>query len=85
VSDKVVSLRGEPIYQGSPQPDVITELEQLLEQARSGEVVGLAVALAYRDGTSSCGWGGIVSISVVGQCFSVAQRILRELNGWTNG
>jgi hypothetical protein len=84
VADKVVSLWGDPIYQGSPDPDVVRELERWLERARTGEVVGIAVAVHFSDGATGSSWGGVISMGVVGQCFGLAQRIIRKMNGWTN-
>lgn len=48
----VVDLRSReaPLFVGEPRPDVIRELEWLLEAARSGEVQAVAVAFTYRDG-----------------------------------
>ncbi len=53
---KVVSLNGDPIYSGEPNPDVVATLEEILEEARSGEVVAIAVVKIYRDGASGHAW-----------------------------
>lgn len=44
-----------------PQPhrDTVDLLERVLERARRGDVIGIALATAYRDGSSGTGftWG----------------------------
>jgi hypothetical protein len=56
----VVSLSGAPAMEaGEPDPNLIGELERLLELARSGEAQGIVGAFLYRDGTSAsfnAGW-----------------------------
>jgi len=51
---KVFALSGCPIASpGSPNESVVKCLEEILEQARSGEVSGIAVALQHGDGSTS--------------------------------
>jgi len=52
MSEKVTSLFGGPTGVLAPSEFVIRELEELLEAARSGEVIGMVVALALHDGCS---------------------------------
>lgn len=42
MADKVVPLFGQPLFSGEPSEAVIHRLEELLEQARAGSVVGVA-------------------------------------------
>jgi hypothetical protein len=47
-----------------PEPPingVVPLLEDLLEQARRGELSSIAVAIVYRDGASGRGWSKIPS------------------------
>jgi hypothetical protein len=76
---KVVGLHGQTVYAGEPNPDAVEELEAWLERARAGDVVGVAIAAHYRDGATGSRWGGVLSRSLVGQCFSLAHRITEKL------
>ena len=52
--DNVTAIRGGPIYQRSrPNPHVITMLEDLLERARAGNVIGL-VAVDVDEAGLAC-------------------------------
>ena len=54
MSNVVDMLSGErALVAGEPHPDLIRELEWLLEAARSGEVQALAGGFTYRDGTAT--------------------------------
>lgn len=79
MSGNVVGLRGQAVYTGKPDPDAIAELEWWLEAARSGEVVGIAIAGMYRDGATGSRVGGSLSRALVGQCFGLAHRITEKL------
>jgi hypothetical protein len=50
----VHSLWGQPTGERTPQPELVAALEDALERARSGEIVGAAFATVYCDGLS--GW-----------------------------
>ena len=52
MTEKVTSLFGGPTGVLAPSEFVIRELEELLEAARSGEVIGMVVGLALYDGCS---------------------------------
>lgn len=80
MSDKVVSLSGEPVYTGKPSAAVIELLEEWLEKARSGEIVGVALAAQYRDEAKGQGWAGSVSSGIIGECFALAYRITKHLD-----
>ena len=45
MTDKIVSLRGGSVLGGEPSDTLVKYLEDLLEQARSGHVVGVAAAI----------------------------------------
>lgn len=64
---KVVSLRGDPIVQpGEPVEAVITEIEELLEMARSGEIKGFAAAVLFTDDAVTMRRPGVLSRSIIG-------------------
>lgn len=79
MSAKVVSLNGAEIIRPGADPDVVRALEDWLERARSGEIVGVAVVGFYRDNASGSQHAGLLSRSMVGQCFSLMQRITARL------
>jgi hypothetical protein len=81
MSAKVVSLRGKPVPPpGTPNPEVVDELEEWLARANAGQVQGIAIAALYCDGCTGGRWGGVLSRSMVGQLFSLMQRITASLN-----
>ncbi len=49
----VVNMGGEPLNTGQPVPTVVEALEDLLERARSGDVIGIAVAVTHHDNLAS--------------------------------
>lgn len=55
---KVVALNGEPAYTKEPEENCVQVIEELLERARSGEVVGIVGAVQYYDDTSTYQLGG---------------------------
>ncbi len=62
-------------------PEVVKQLEELLEMARSGEIVGLAAVYVYHDETvnyASSGWHGVYRI--IG-CMEVLKRELIDTIG----
>lgn len=79
---KVTSIRGYAIPEpGQPQPEVVQELEMLLDRAKSGEVIGILWSTSHPDGTSSNHFIGRISRSMVGSAFAVMSRVSRELDG----
>ena len=74
MADKVIALHGGPVASDrAAHPDVVAHLEDLLERARSGEVIGVATVYMYRDssiGYTACGStiksmmiGGLMALS----------------------
>ena len=64
---EVHSLSGDKIEPFEADANAVATLERFLEQARSGEVVGVVVAAQHRDGLASWTRGGrIGSYSLVG-------------------
>ena len=53
----IATFRGGP-RPGEADPDLVEKLEQLLAEAKSGELVAVAHVMLYRDGTSRNGWIG---------------------------
>jgi hypothetical protein len=79
---KVVHIRGEyPIaHPGSPDPTVIAELEDLLEQARAGQIIGLGWAAMFLDESGQSHFCGMASYTTVGHLFAVARRMSQYLD-----
>lgn len=54
---KVVAFR-DTVLAGDPNPDIVETLERLLEQARSGELRGIAYAACKVGDVTATGWDG---------------------------
>jgi hypothetical protein len=80
MSENVVSLKGDPIQSQKASQDVVDELEEWLQRAKAGEIAGIAIAAYYRDGASGHRMAGALSRSMIGQLFSLMQRITTFLN-----
>lgn len=77
---KVVRLDGSCVPVGpEPQPDVIHELETLLQLARDGQIHGFAAALCWADETSGHVRVGVLSMAQVGQLQMLGWKILKGL------
>lgn len=71
---------------GEPNEELVELLEELLEKARSGEILGIAGAAAYPSpvgtimpvGSFRSGWSS--SVAMAGALENVKYRILRSLN-----
>lgn len=78
--DKVVSLKGDPIHDPrTPDETVIRECERLLEEAKSGEVIGVAYATYYFDKSTNGRRAGTVSYSLVGRCENLKAILLSDM------
>jgi len=78
----VVNLSGEVVFPtapGEPDMNVVRELEDLLEKARSGEIVGIAASYTYRDYATGSKLTGVTSYSLVGRLEEVKADILKSL------
>lgn len=64
----VVSVHGGPVPMAKENsPALIGYLEELLEQAKSGEILGMAAATMYRDRTTAYSVVGVIEgFSMVG-------------------
>lgn len=65
---------------GTPRPDLIAEIEKLLEMARSGEIAGIAVALSWRDECTSHVITG-QRIGLIGELEIAKARLVQEKLG----
>ena len=66
-ASNIVGIHGQPVMQERrPNDLIIKRLEWLLEAARAGEVVGLASAYVFHDGSSQFTINGVISYSMVG-------------------
>lgn len=81
--EKVVRLHGgSAVFQpGTPDEIVVKLAEDLLERARAGEIVGVAIATEFHDGGTGDRRAGTLSRGVVGRLFSLMQRITGQLDG----
>ena len=76
---KVVSLRGvEVVPPGAPNPRVVALAEELLNRARSGDLMGLAVSLYHADDTHSRRCAGPAVMATIGNI----ERLKNYLCHW---
>lgn len=60
-NDKIVSMNGAPVPEArDPSPVLVGYLEDMLEQAKSGEILGMATATMHSDRTTGYSVVGIV-------------------------
>lgn len=77
---KVVPLKeGQITYQRDPNPEVIRVLEDLLNQAQSGEIIGFTGAVVYYDAAAGRARAGKVSYSSIGALFAALQAATGEI------
>jgi hypothetical protein len=75
----VHSLWGQPTGERDVQPTLVAALEKMLEQARSGEIVGAALVKLHCDGLASWDVAGKVGgYSLIGAT-TCAQNCLMEM------
>ena len=62
-----------------PNPDTIEYLEDLLEQAKTGEIQGFAIALNKKGPITANGWSGILTncMAMIGELESLKVDIMR--------
>jgi hypothetical protein len=81
MAEKVVGLRGAIVPQAEPpSPDVIKLLEDMLERARSGDVLGVSIAVQHSD--ECCQWrrAGLTSYRLLGFVHGMAGQMADELS-----
>lgn len=81
MGEKVVGLHEPVTYEREVREDVVRVLEEVLEKARSGEVIGVALAETYWDGGGGNEIEGVVVYSTVGAVEEVKLACLGILNG----
>jgi len=76
--EKVVSLYGGPTGVAEPNELCIAALEDALEKARSGEVIGVSIIRLHRDGCASWINGGFIGgFSFLGAVNMVAAELIK--------
>lgn len=81
MTGEIVSLKGLPIKgELKSDPYVIAELEDMLDLAKSGKLVGIAVALEYFDAETGQRKVGVVSHAMIGRMEFLKARILEDLH-----
>lgn len=80
MSDKVVSISGGAVPTRDPNATCFAVLTKWLEMAKSGEIVGVAMAALHHDGCGSWAVGGTVGgYSMLG-ALEIAKADLLEIN-----
>lgn len=74
---EVHSLFGGPVGERRPDADTVDVLEDLLERAKSGEVVGIAAVAVNADGTAGHWLAGFVTtFSAIGALSVLKHQLL---------
>lgn len=79
---KVITLRGDPVpvEPDEPDEDVVSEIESLLEDARSGDLRGLVFVSAHRnDRYRSNTIGAVISPCAIGMVYTVLQGMTAQM------
>ena len=79
---KVVSLRGMDLPEpGKPVEPLVSQLERLLEQAKSGEIHGISYAISFADAATASGCAGAVqnTYALIGRLHEQIDSRLRAL------
>lgn len=78
-SASVVSIAGVPIWTGEADRGLVSVLEDVLERARSGEVVGVVFAAQYRDNSAyHAAAGAYTPANMIGRLTMAAHAIARD-------
>lgn len=77
--NKVISLHGGPTGEREVSQTCVEALEELLEQAKSGEVVGIVVASVHHDSVSSFDIAGNVVLAPMIGAMEIAKHHLLML------
>ena len=76
----VVSLDGGPAPEMQPNPELIEYLEDMLEMARGGEIIGVAALPLHWDRTASFSAGGVIGGYAQLGALAILQQHLVTLN-----
>lgn len=78
---EIVGLNGKPFAppDGEPHAGVVALLERLLEEARAGECVGIAIVQRYRDGSTSRAAQGFYSRQTLGELHLIAMELADQI------
>ena len=77
--EKIVSLKGDPIIpKGTVRPDLISDLEQLVEMAKNGQIDGIACALLFSDDCTSYRLKGRANRALIGVINMMEFRLLYD-------
>jgi hypothetical protein len=81
MSEKVVGLHGtwQPAPPPEPNESVVAELEELLEAARAGDLIGFAIACQHRDRVGWCYAGATGGFGILGAIECLKERLLRAM------
>lgn len=75
---KVISINGGVIH-GEPNPKVVALLEEVLEQARKGEITAVAIATLAPDGCADSNWAHQAEyFSLIGAVARLQHRLLSD-------
>jgi hypothetical protein len=76
---EVVSIHGGPLDLRKASNNVVTLLEEKLEQAKSGEITGIAMAFTYFDRSSGHRRCGFVDTQLVGSTAVLLHDLTRMI------
>ncbi len=76
--ENVASLWGDPIITNKPDSDVVELFEEMLEAARSGEIIGFAGAVLHGDRSTSRRKAGTSSYAMLGALTAVLHRLTNQ-------
>ena len=81
MTEKVVSLQGKPLpVPGEPVEDVVKQLEDILERARSGEINGFVAVVTHADKLVSAYQSIRPNLRVMGMLTVLAAEYARDYN-----
>jgi hypothetical protein len=81
VTDNVVALPGFQVPENGAVPDVVQQLEEMLERARAGHIKGIAMATVHHDGLAGTAWAGESQFRLGGALLMLQHRFARHLLG----
>ena len=82
MTDNVKSLFGGPTGERKPNQAAIIVLEQMLEMARTGEVVGVVIGAQYFDDGAMRSMGGLCgTLAMIGILEEVKVELIRDRIG----